>query len=292
MPAAHASPVEPLLVLAVHDQDHLLHASDAALRVADAAQFCRWSRGPLQALLPHQVLVGLHFDIEDNLLHMECQHQPGLAPAVLAGLLDSRDGLVMALARHCRDRTGLPAMLDAAPGQGGVVAGAASAPAPAGCAAGMGTGGLSAFRSALRASGFDNLLIHGTGRLPGGASVFIVFGLAQRPQSRHAYLLAMLLPPLHLMLQRLTQRSTAVHGGVAALARPPSARECEILHWVREGKSNDEIGQILGISGLTVKNHLQRLYRLLGVSNRAHAIARGAALRLFDRQPLALARAA
>lgn len=276
MPAAHAFPVEPLLVLAVHDQDHLLHASDAALRVTDTAQFCRWSRGPLQALLPHQVLVGLHFDAHDALLHLECQHGPGLAPAVLAGLLDARDGLAVQLARHCRDRTGLPAMLDAAAGQGSVAPGAAS---------------LAGFRSALRAHGFDNLLIHGTGRLPGGASVFIVFGLAQRPQARHAYLLAMLLPTLHLMLQRLAQRST-VHTGTATLARQPSARECEILHWVREGKSNDEIGQILGISGLTVKNHLQRLYRLLGVSNRAHAIARGAALRLFDRQPLALARAA
>ena len=67
------------------------------------------------------------------------------------------------------------------------------------------------------------------------------------------------------------------------------------MHWVREGKTNDEIGQILGISGLTVKNHLQRLYRLLGVSNRTHAIARGAALRLFEQpaprwsRPLAFA---
>jgi DNA-binding CsgD family transcriptional regulator len=31
---------------------------------------------------------------------------------------------------------------------------------------------------------------------------------------------------------------------------------------------------ILGISAMTVKNHLQRVYRVLGVSTRAHAVAR------------------
>jgi DNA-binding CsgD family transcriptional regulator len=46
------------------------------------------------------------------------------------------------------------------------------------------------------------------------------------------------------------------------------------LQWLREGKSNEEIGRLLGISALTVKNHLQRLYRQLGVNNRAHAVAR------------------
>ncbi|OEZ67037.1 transcriptional activator protein EsaR [Janthinobacterium sp. HH103] len=55
-----------------------------------------------------------------------------------------------------------------------------------------------------------------------------------------------------------------------------------MLHWVREGKSNDEVGQILGISGTTVKSHLQRIYKLLGVSNRTQAVSRGIALRLLS----------
>jgi DNA-binding CsgD family transcriptional regulator len=41
------------------------------------------------------------------------------------------------------------------------------------------------------------------------------------------------------------------------------------------------VGCILGISAATVKNHLQRIYRTLGVSNRAHALARCSALRLL-----------
>jgi DNA-binding CsgD family transcriptional regulator len=65
-------------------------------------------------------------------------------------------------------------------------------------------------------------------------------------------------------------------------ARPLSAREAEIIGWLRAGKSNDEMGELLGISALTVRNHLQRIYRTLGVSNRAHALARCLDLQLLE----------
>ena len=96
--------------------------------------------------------------------------------------------------------------------------------------------------------------------------------LPQRPGARHAHFLRLLLPHLHLALLRLAPAA-------APAARQLSQREIQVLRWLREGKSNDEIGRILGISPLTVKNHLQRLYRVLGVGNRAHAVARGAMLR-------------
>lgn len=59
-----------------------------------------------------------------------------------------------------------------------------------------------------------------------------------------------------------------VDGGGSSL----SGRELEIMHWVRSGKTNPEIGQILGISPLTVRNHLQRVFRKLEVMNRAQAV--------------------
>jgi DNA-binding CsgD family transcriptional regulator len=131
----------------------------------------------------------------------------------------------------------------------------------------------------LRAAGFDSVLVHGTGPLPDGASVFLLFGLPMRPGPRHAYFLELLLAQLHLGLLRLPGPDTRLNG---APARPLSAREAEIVGWLREGKSNDEMAQILGISALTVKNHLQRIYRLLGVGNRAHALARCLELRLLE----------
>lgn len=52
-----------------------------------------------------------------------------------------------------------------------------------------------------------------------------------------------------------------------------SAREAEILGWVVEGKTNPEIGVILGISRRTVQKHLERIYIKLGVVNRTAAAA-------------------
>ena len=52
-----------------------------------------------------------------------------------------------------------------------------------------------------------------------------------------------------------------------------SRRETEILGWVAQGKSNPEIGIILGISRRTVQKHLERAYGWLRVENRHAAIA-------------------
>lgn len=52
-----------------------------------------------------------------------------------------------------------------------------------------------------------------------------------------------------------------------------SPREREVAEWVCQGKSNDEIAVILGISSHTVKNHLDKIFRKLGVENRYAAAA-------------------
>jgi DNA-binding CsgD family transcriptional regulator len=50
-----------------------------------------------------------------------------------------------------------------------------------------------------------------------------------------------------------------------------SAREREVLHWVREGKENGEIALILSMSRHTVKDHLKRIFEKLEVPNRLAA---------------------
>ena len=49
---------------------------------------------------------------------------------------------------------------------------------------------------------------------------------------------------------------------------PLTPREKQVLIWVTQGKTNREIGIILGISGLTVKKHIEHLFNKLGVDNR------------------------
>ena len=50
-------------------------------------------------------------------------------------------------------------------------------------------------------------------------------------------------------------------------------REAEVLFWVARGKTNDEIGTVLGIGLTTVKKHLESTYSKLGVENRTTAAA-------------------
>lgn len=53
-----------------------------------------------------------------------------------------------------------------------------------------------------------------------------------------------------------------------------SRREAEVLAWVAQGKTNLEIGLILGISPRTVQHHLAHIYVKLGVETRVAAAAR------------------
>ena len=70
-------------------------------------------------------------------------------------------------------------------------------------------------------------------------------------------------------------------------ARRPRAAACsrcelDILKWIYLGKSNFEIGAILKISPLTVKNHVQKILRKLNVVNRTQAIGKSLELRILN----------
>lgn len=52
-----------------------------------------------------------------------------------------------------------------------------------------------------------------------------------------------------------------------------TSRQAEVLHWIAEGKTNEEISQILECSFHTVKNHVKEIFQRLGVSSRTAAAA-------------------
>ena len=45
-------------------------------------------------------------------------------------------------------------------------------------------------------------------------------------------------------------------------------REKQVLFWIVEGKTNGDIGKILGISHRTVEKHCESIFRKLGIENR------------------------
>lgn len=55
---------------------------------------------------------------------------------------------------------------------------------------------------------------------------------------------------------------------------PLTNREAEVLFWIAKGKTNREIGQILGTSPRTINKHSEKVYKKLDVENRTAAAAK------------------
>jgi len=53
-----------------------------------------------------------------------------------------------------------------------------------------------------------------------------------------------------------------------------TTREQEVMRWIYLGKTNSEIGSILGISAMTVRDHVRHLLRKLNVVNRTQAVGK------------------
>jgi DNA-binding NarL/FixJ family response regulator len=97
-------------------------------------------------------------------------------------------------------------------------------------------------------------------------------------------------------LERIAAGEVAVSSGGTKLHRAEiewpgravglSARESELLPLLAEGLKNSEIAASLYLSVNTVKTHLKDLYRKLGASNRAQAVASAAEAGLLARRPV------
>jgi len=71
--------------------------------------------------------------------------------------------------------------------------------------------------------------------------------------------------------------------GSRPVVEEPTPAELAVLRGLATGLSQREIGVRLYISMNTVKTHTRELYRKLGVTSRADAVARAGALGLLDR---------
>jgi DNA-binding CsgD family transcriptional regulator len=96
-----------------------------------------------------------------------------------------------------------------------------------------------------------------------GLLVSFVLNRARRDfTDRERALLEVLRPHLARIYRRMT------------IASRLTARESEVLRWVAAGKSDSQIGAILGLSARTVQKHLQNVYEKLGVESRTAAVMR------------------
>jgi DNA-binding CsgD family transcriptional regulator len=72
----------------------------------------------------------------------------------------------------------------------------------------------------------------------------------------------------------LTESSNGAAIEALSLQFRLTAREAEVLYWVAQGKTNRDIGDILGTRPKTITKHLEHVFEKLGVETRTAAASR------------------
>ena len=114
--------------------------------------------------------------------------------------------------------------------------------------------------------------------------LYVAFSSKDKFRSAECSTMSLVLPYIDTALRQVTHlpHQSSAHLGTQVASTPASVqaefnlsqREAEILHWVSKGKTNLEIALILHISSFTVKNHMQRVFQKLNVTNRAQAVSK------------------
>jgi transcriptional regulator EpsA len=219
-----------------------------------------WLNGDVQQFLPHQILISAWGDFAKWNLKLD----------VISGLPGVRTEQIA----HCRiDDVLRPAYaqwIDAR--RQPLVLAAETILTHAACACPV--------HSALR--GMRSLLVHGVRDERGGhESLYIALSSGSftkgRSRDRFVSLVDSLIPQIDVAFRKVAAFPLEDAKPWQVLGRNGfelSEREQEILGWVWQGTSNADIATVLDISPFTVKNHVQRIFRKIGVSNRTQAAAR------------------
>lgn len=119
-----------------------------------------------------------------------------------------------------------------------------------------------------------NIIGHGILDVCGTFGSYFVFArLPGEIGLREALLLKLITPHLHLALMRAVAESEKT-GKSPEFKHGLSERQIEIVRWMKEGKTNKEIAQLLSITEKTTKYHVEQIFMKLGVSSRAQAVSK------------------
>jgi transcriptional regulator EpsA len=240
---------------------------DASLRVHARPHFFSWTQGLLQSLIRHDLLICTLCHGKPPAFRADGFSMASPDPGMYSDMFVRDTSVAPALLKAWEERRFQPVVFEI--GQGN----AAASPISGG-----------AFAREIERLGATQLLSHGVHDADGRA--ISLFTFACRPGTigpRQLYLAQLMAPVMHTawvrtQLQRRAEGSAEKAQGHGVL----TVREQDILKWIYLGKSNFEIGAILKISPLTVKNHVQKILRKLNVVNRTQAIGKALELRILN----------
>ena len=245
------------------EREALLLNLDVSLRVNTRPQLFSWVQGALQSLIPHEVLL--------------CGLQEGRQAAMRVDTFSTAPTDTARLGEFFQHDTALVPHLIKLWEENRCQAVIADADR-------AGPNGAGTLSRELGRLGVNHVLAHGTHDSTGTMSSFFVFACRSGMiGAKQAYLANLVVPYLHCAWTRSLVTWPLERAGVkpvkTGLLTP---REQQILQWIYHGKSNIEIGMILEISPLTVKNHVQKTLRKLNVLNRTQAVGKALALRIVN----------
>jgi len=239
--------------------EYLGEAIASCQNVHTPSDLFMWEQGPLWAFLPHDVLLFSVADSASKWVLSDCLHSQPLKGQVVNALIDRQHGLLAHLIRESRS-LGAPMLHITSQGH---------SPQPL----------APELRKTLLRLKLGGVWFADTGALPGfHRSSFALLG--PKLDELQAGYLDWIAPSIQAALCRVAAHQLPLGGALAHTLGPQntpadtlSARHQEILKWVRQGKTNAEIGAIMGISPFTVKNHLQKIFQRLQVNNRTQAVS-------------------
>lgn len=235
----------------------------ASLKIRSHFDLMVWLQGDVQAYLPHDILIAAWGDFHDQAIQFDIISS-------LVGVRSRADNaavikpLLLELFARWASFTYEPFALN-----NGLDGFNKSVDRP-NCAV---TDALQTMRSAM---------VHGIkNQRDSYDCLYVALSTNDTCTKKHCLAMAMVLPYIDSALRQVShlphQVAVLPPSPVAQLLQQDfglSERETEIMNWVAAGKTNPEIGQILDISGFTVKNHVQRIFKKLDVINRAQAVSK------------------
>jgi transcriptional regulator EpsA len=248
--------------LTAHERELFTEVVEASLRVVGRHHFFGWTQGMVQTLLPHEILLcgvddgsrqGMSMHRFTGTRYFKDEH--------FAAVCAPRDGLVPRLLVEWQ-ATGAPVLLDGQAGE---------------------CNGRAVLTEMVKRNELRNIAAHAI--RGGGRGIVGFYGFSRIPGAlgpHTAYIAELIVPYIHATFVRVLGNEQKSAGSSSRSGRAVTARETEILRWIKQGKTNLEIARALELSPWTVKNHVQTILKKLSAQTRGHAVARAMSLGILD----------
>jgi transcriptional regulator EpsA len=122
----------------------------------------------------------------------------------------------------------------------------------------------------------NSLMVYGVSDLRGSNECLYVFFSKEKTFDVPNSVMGLIMPHIDNVLRKIQHLEPIIltaESEVIVNESGLSRREVEIIHWIKYGKTNQEIAAILDISQNTVKSHLKRVFQKMNVTRRAQAVA-------------------